>query len=934
MRPVVRVWVAALLLVAALSGVDRERVLKRLAPDLDPDFLTHLVDDDDAGFRAYVRVMGWGYIGVNHSRIDHVLWFSPDALYETRFQVLAPYLQRIGDAYEAVCQSRYLRDRLAYRAALGTRAIELNHYVRELDALLADHVSPADAMALRYRALHAAFERFGYRSALAVVEARLAREVAVQGRAAEAHRLLGSALATARDAGDDIMVCQLLGERSVDFESRGESDSSVACLLEGIARADRHRIGDQATRLRLFLAGHQASQGRLDLAAQSTHEAEIACRNLGGGPYEMRAVLYGIKSFAELGCWDIVDRELNRLQPLFRFARREWRENDLGTQTIYALQAGRYRAQLLTHQGRPAEAAAMLDSLLRVGRTTLDRDAVIRLLGDRADALLASGDDREALATADEALAQAERFHQGSFVTGLQLTRGAAALRMRDVALAETSLARARAHASDGGGAGPLSRTACDAFAARIALARGDAREARRRFDVGYRALGDSARRLEPGPRSQLGLFQVRSMRDIGRELLANDPAASLAFELSWRSLPGLFGRAPVGDVARNERWENDRTMLIVYGVTPRGLTRWCRQAGGTRADVIAHDPSTVDRLILAAVPMLARDPGSLDAPMPDSLRALLVELGRTLLPDEVRRDSSLRVVISAEGRLATLAFECLDVGAGDYEPLLARHDVIYARPTPVIAHPIHGATTALLLGADGADPLSVNGTPALGALETEAADVRRRLPGVEVYRGTMTPKRAVLDAWARASFVYVAAHLVRNPEAPFLCHFPLTAGLRPNHPEDAGLDLLDARTVDLSRCRLAVLSSCASGEPYVIGDRTAPSMADAFLDAGARAVMFTQWNVRDDRAAAVAPALASAWIHAGADPVAAWCRARRPALRTAAGWRHPFEWGAWSVTVGLPVAPWGRVSGVSAPAPAPALAARAPRAANGARSR
>jgi CHAT domain-containing protein len=161
--------------------------------------------------------------------------------------------------------------------------------------------------------------------------------------------------------------------------------------------------------------------------------------------------------------------------------------------------------------------------------------------------------------------------------------------------------------------------------------------------------------------------------------------------------------------------------------------------------------------------------------------------------------------------------------------------------------------------------------------------------------------KQDLLAAWSRASVLYVAAHLERNPEAPLLCYFPMTFRARPNRPEDSYLDLLDARTTDLSGCELAVLSSCASGEPYVVGGRSGPSMADALLDAGAKAVIHTRWRVRDERAAEVAPELAHVWLEAGESPVASWCARRRAGLCVSGEWRHPFDWAAWSATVSLP---------------------------------
>jgi hypothetical protein len=179
-----------------------------------------------------------------------------------------------------------------------------------------------------------------------------------------------------------------------------------------------------------------------------------------------------------------------------------------------------------------------------------------------------------------------------------------------------------------------------------------------------------------------------------------------------------------------------------------------------------------------------------------------------------------------------------------------------------------------------------------------EAAEIGERLPQARVVRSTDVSKQDVLAAWGRASVLYVAAHLTRDPAAPLVSYFPMTFGARRHRLDDSYLDLRDVLSLDLSGCDLAVLSSCASGEPYVVGGWAGPSMADALLDAGARAAICTRWQVRDDRARVVAPRLAIAWTRGPGDPLARWCDVRRTMLRDRQGWRHPFEWAAWSVTI------------------------------------
>jgi len=157
-----------------------------------------------------------------------------------------------------------------------------------------------------------------------------------------------------------------------------------------------------------------------------------------------------------------------------------------------------------------------------------------------------------------------------------------------------------------------------------------------------------------------------------------------------------------------------------------------------------------------------------------------------------------------------------------------------------------------------------------------------------------------VLEAWGRAPVFYAAAHLVRDPDVPIISYFPLSLRSQVQRADESYLDLRDVRSLDLSGCRLVVLSSCGSGVPYVAGERSAPSMADAALDAGAGATIHTLWDVTDEQASFVGPRLTKAWIEGGNDPLRAVCDARRAMMSDPADRRDPCAWAGWSVTLPL----------------------------------
>ncbi len=159
--------------------------------------------------------------------------------------------------------------------------------------------------------------------------------------------------------------------------------------------------------------------------------------------------------------------------------------------------------------------------------------------------------------------------------------------------------------------------------------------------------------------------------------------------------------------------------------------------------------------------------------------------------------------------------------------------------------------------------------------------------------------RTALFGVWEQAPFVYVAAHFIRDPELPYLTFLPLTQAPGSPRIEESYLDVDDIRTADLRRCRLVVLSGCASGAPYVTAGKAAPGLGDALVDAGALAVVDTFWRVRDDEAARLMQGFIQEWAADGQPPELALPAAQRAYLHGPRGARHPFTWAAYAVRLG-----------------------------------
>jgi hypothetical protein len=923
----------ALLIALSMRGDSGSRVLDlcRSAPLLEPVHARHLVLDDDRAFRRYSEGIGLIALRGCYGSINTTIWAAPPDSYLTVFRELSPYLERICAASHAVFGATTFCD-LEYRRAMGGRMVTLVRNVRELNRLASDDAIPIAERMAGYRRLIVEFQQVGYVFGVLRAEGALSAVMGMAGNREQRMLLLRTALRRARDLRADEMVCQFLGELGGEQSIAGHVDSMLTCFSEGVAIADNQQFYDQAVRFRLLLASHYADEGRYAVAADLMREAHRVGRQWGVGLEPVRLVLQAMTFFSDLGCWDIVRSYSQRLPVLLRAYEQAGMHHDF---QVYSVRARYWEGCLLAAQGKPAEGATVLAALQGPMRR-LHPGSYAALQVNRAEALIAAGRPREALAVVADGVAFADSHVTVGLGTRLRLARVRAALASGDLDLASTALGEARSHRGLDDRNGVLDGCECDALDAEIALGRGGPQSSWQKLGRGLSDLSTAVRGIDAGPHSFMALAQVEGLREVGHRLLANDAAGSYRFELQWRSLPGLLGRRdPAALLGPPSILESGGTPTIhlVYGFTSAGLTRWTRVSGSVRREVLAASRDECDRQVERAMRLLSRDPGSPDAPMTDSLRVVCGELGRLLLPPEVREGPPVRLVISAEGSIARLPFEALDVGAKDYEPLLARHEVVYARPVPPIRRRPRDGSVILVGGEESPGELTTGLSRV--STEEEVRQVSARLPHARILHSNQISKQALLESWSRASILYVAAHLVRDPEAPLLCYFPMTFGARPNRVEDTYLDLGDVSNVDLSGCDLAVLSSCASGEPYVVGGRAGPSMADAMLDAGAHAVIHTRWRVRDDRAAVIAPRLADAWIGPRHDRVSEWCATRRAALRGPQGWRHPFEWAAWSVTVGLPVQPWRAVhGGVMAAHARPAPPVHAPRVPSAALSR
>jgi CHAT domain-containing protein/tetratricopeptide (TPR) repeat protein len=232
-----------------------------------------------------------------------------------------------------------------------------------------------------------------------------------------------------------------------------------------------------------------------------------------------------------------------------------------------------------------------------------------------------------------------------------------------------------------------------------------------------------------------------------------------------------------------------------------------------------------------------------------------------TSLPTEVTR-----LVIVADGVLHHLPFEALRATA-DAPPLGARYELVQT-PSATLwlqwrAKAPDAATGRMLTFAD---PLLAGGVeteaPArdatllqglrLGRLphaREESRAIERHVGGAEALVGESASEKALKSRDLRGyNVLHFAAHAVADETHPERSAVLLAPG---DAVEDGLLQVREIAALDLDG-RIVVLSACQTAAGVVMSGEGVLSLARAFFEAGAHAVIGSRWPLRDVDAAAL----------------------------------------------------------------------------------
>lgn len=193
---------------------------------------------------------------------------------------------------------------------------------------------------------------------------------------------------------------------------------------------------------------------------------------------------------------------------------------------------------------------------------------------------------------------------------------------------------------------------------------------------------------------------------------------------------------------------------------------------------------------------------------------------------------------------------------------------------------------SVLAVGDPELDALEFPDLPLLPRASREAESVAALYGDARLLLGAEAGVEALLRELQAVEVLHFSGHAVAGTARPGNSHLALATSAT----RGGALFADEIRAADLSGLYLVALSACgtASGAELQVGSRQ--SLADAFLSAGARAVVASMWPVVDDRSSALQMELHRAILQ-GKDAAAALRLAQRSVLESGGPESHPVHW-------------------------------------------
>ena len=281
-----------------------------------------------------------------------------------------------------------------------------------------------------------------------------------------------------------------------------------------------------------------------------------------------------------------------------------------------------------------------------------------------------------------------------------------------------------------------------------------------------------------------------------------------------------------------------DDTLLLAYAAVSDGVVVFPFDRGGSVGPpvpvgpLVRSDRLRLDLARIASVAGLPRETGQRWAPQ--QIRSAQMPLGtwfeQYLGPLRAKLDRYARLLIVPDHLLTLLPFSALyDRRSGRY--LAQSHELLVAP----------SLTTWVLLAGQEAPtsgpPLAVGFSSGgrLGRAVDEALAVAAHFPGTELLVEEMATRANFARAARDAGLIHIATHGLYRADTPAFSYLELA---------DGRLEAFNIARLELNAAAV-VLSACETGVGYLTGNELM-GLVRAFLHAGTRSVLATQWAVDD----------------------------------------------------------------------------------------
>jgi len=282
----------------------------------------------------------------------------------------------------------------------------------------------------------------------------------------------------------------------------------------------------------------------------------------------------------------------------------------------------------------------------------------------------------------------------------------------------------------------------------------------------------------------------------------------------------------------------------------------------------------------------------------PMDQQATLVSTGRRLaklLPTElVGSSDARRLIILPDGYLHYLPFAALPQAAEG--PLVGEsHEIVYLPSLAALGalreRPRSHGHDDRITPTVVADPvLTCTGLQPLVFARRESNLIKKTDPSARLLLGTDASKASILGgSLANAPVIHFACHGILTPDRYEHSALILSSRDEQGRLCDYFLNVTDIETLSLS-ASLVVLSACETGLGEPIRGAGLVGLPQAFLRAGAQAVVVSLWNVDDEATMVLMQHFYHHLVELRQGPSEA-LQAAQSALRATDKWSAPYYW-------------------------------------------